>query len=302
MVVHVAAVCPWVGEVRGLDCSQPLGEDGLRQVQEAFREYHVLVFRDQTLTPSEQARFSRQLGELEDPGNRADGAYRVPSEPDVLILSNEVREDGTAVGVVDAGEGWHSDSQHKEHPAKATILLSVKNPAVGGNTHFCNMHLVLAALPEDIRRIIAGKRGITHASKLKNPRTVISDARPGAMEDYKRSAEARPDVFQPLVRTHPETGRQALFVSPRFTIGIEGMADEEAQPLLDRLFAELDVEAYQYTHVWSDRDMVMWDNRCVTHRAGGGIPDGDIRRMHRTVIQGDRAHYNPGATLAEQAG
>jgi taurine dioxygenase len=100
---------------------------------------------------------------------------------------------------------------------------------------------------------------------------------------------------QPIVRTHPETGRQALYISPRFTLAIEGMEDAQAQELLDALFAFMTDKRFHYRHQWRDGDLVIWDNRCLNHRACGGYALPDIRRMHRTTIVGDKPFYRPAA-------
>lgn len=280
-------------EVLGLDCSQPLTADQLAALQRAFQDDPVLVIRGQHLTAGQQGVFSRQFGPLESQDQKA---YVHPDDEDVLILSNEIRPDGTAVGVVDAGDFWHSDSSHHEEPCKATILYSVRNPSRGGDTEFCNMYMVYDALPADLKRQVAGRYGIHHVSKTRNPRVTISPDRPGAKDYYERRATETHEVRQPLVRTHPETGRQALYISPRFTIGIADMDDGEAQALLDRLFATFVRERrFQYRHRWQDGDLVMWDNRCMTHRACGGYGLPDIRRMHRTTVVGDRPFFRPAA-------
>ena len=111
----------------------------------------------------------------------------------------------------------------------------------------------------------------------------------------KVTEHATKDMLQPMVRTHPETGRQALYVSPRFTIGIADMPDDEAQPLLDKLFAIMLEPRFRYRHKWRDGDLVIWDNRCLNHQACGGYSLPDIRRMHRTTIRGDRPFYRPAA-------
>jgi taurine dioxygenase len=142
---------------------------------------------------------------------------------------------------------------------------------------------------QTLREKIAGRFGVHHVSKAINPRVSISTARPGAKELYEEQAKLRSKVLQPLVRTHEETARQALFVSPRFTISIDGMEDAEAQPLLDQLFGTITDPArpHHYRHKYSNGDVVMWDNRNVVHRATGGYSLSDIRRMHRTTVAGN---------------
>jgi taurine dioxygenase len=279
-------------EITGLDCARPLDGPTLAALRRAMLDYPIVAIRDQRLTARQQADFSRQLGPLEAQDRLT---YCHPDDPDVLVLSNELRPDGTAVGIVDAGDFWHSDSSHLEEPCKQTVLFAVRNPRSGGDTEFCNMYQVYESLPAATKAQIAGRLGIHHISKLKNPRVTVSAARTDAAAYYKQNEKERKPVLQPMVRTHPETGRQALYVSPRFTIGIADMPDAQAQPLLDRLFAAMLEARFHYRHKWRDGDLVIWDNRCLNHQACGGYSLPDIRRMHRTTIRGDRPFYRPAA-------
>ena len=277
-------------EIVGLDCAQPLDPATLAALNRAILDYPIVAIRDQALSPKQQAAFSRQLGSLEAQDRKT---YCHPDDPDILILSNEIRPDGTAVGIVDAGDFWHSDSSHLEEPCKLTLLYAVRNPRQGGDTEYCNLYQVYDALPADLKRQVTGRYSIHHISKLRNPRVTVSAARTDAKDYYKQREHATKDVLQPMVRTHPETGRQALYVSPRFTIGIADMPDAEAQPLLDKLFAIMLEPRFRYRHKWRDGDLVIWDNRCLNHQACGGYSLPDIRRMHRTTIRGDRPFYRP---------
>jgi taurine dioxygenase len=278
-------------EITDLDCSQSLDQGAQKKLWNAFLENPVLCIRDQHLSPAQQAVFTRQFGALEAQDR---SPFTHPDDPDVLILSNEIRPDGTAVGIVDAGDYWHSDSSHHVEPCQATVLYSVRNPSRGGDTEFCNMQQVYDALPDDLKRAVEGRHGLHHVSKTKNPRTRVSPDRAGAKDYYEARAKETETVSQPLVRTHPETGRQALYVSPRFTIGIADMPGADAQALLDRLFAFFVKDRrFQYRHKWKDGDLVMWDNRSLNHRAVGGYGLPDIRCMHRTTIAGDKPFYRP---------
>jgi taurine dioxygenase len=277
-------------EIVGLDCAQALDGPTVAAVEQAFRDHPILAIRDQQLSPRAQAEFSSLFGELEPQINTA---HVTPEHQDVLILSNEIRPDGTAVGIVDAGDFLHSDSSWSPTPVKATILYAVKNPDRGGDTEYCNMYAVYEALTPELRRAVEGRNAIHHVSKTRNKRVAVSPSRPGAKEFYEAQASERPEVSQPMVRTHPETGRQALFISPRFTLRVEGLDEAASDNLLDALFAVMKEERFRYTHKWHDHDLVMWDNRCLTHRACGGYVLPDIRRMHRTTLQGDAAFYRP---------
>ena len=291
-MVTVKPLSATAAEISGLDCAAPLAAPSRAALADAMLRYPVVAIRNQTLTAKQQAAFARQLGPLEQQDRKT---YCHPDDPDILILSNEIRPDGTAVGIVDAGDFWHSDSSHIEEPCKNTVLYAVRNPQQGGDTEFCNMHQVYDALPAATKRRIAGRYGLHHISKLINPRVTVSTARTDAKDYYKQHEKTTKPVLQPLVRTHPETGRQALYVSPRFTIGIADMPDAEAQPLLDELFAVMLEPRFRYRHKWRDGDLVIWDNRCLVHQACGGYRLSDIRRMHRATIRGDRAFYRPAA-------
>jgi taurine dioxygenase len=280
-------------EVIGFDWSKIIEPRMFAAFKQTFLENPILAIRNSKLTPKQQIAFSRLLGPLEHNDTRRDLTH--PDDPDVLILSNEIKADGKAVGVVDAGEEWHSDLSYQPEPAFATILQLIKQPSRGGDTAFCNLYNVYAALPEDLKERVRGRNGIHHLSKLRNTRVTISTNRPGAADYFARVNEDRYGSTHPLVRTHPDTGRQALFISPRFTIGIEGMPDSEAQPLLDKLFAFMEDERFHYRHKWHDNDLVMWDNRCLNHRACGGYTLDDLRRLHRTCVCGDRSFYRAAA-------
>jgi taurine dioxygenase len=271
-------------EIAGVDLTK-LDDATFERLCDAFCRYQVIVVRDQHLTPAAQIAFSRRFGALEDQLN---AHYTVPDCPEVLILSNDMK-DGKPVGLIDGGDFWHSDSSHRDHPSMATILYAVKIPSQGGDTEFANMIAAYEALSEPMKTRIAGLKGIHAVSKLKNKRVTISQHRPDGYDFYERQ-KAMPDQMWPLARTHPVTGKKSLYLSPRFTIGIQGMPEEEADEILDALFAHQIGEEFLYRHKWQDRDLVMWDNRSVIHHAIGGYFYPDVRMMHRTVVAGDRPY------------
>lgn len=275
----------------GLDCGQPFDAPTLAAVEAAYRDFPILAFRDQRLTPQQLVAFTRQFGTLDVPDRTN---YTYPGVPEVLVLSNEIGGDGKPIGVVDAGDFFHSDMSFIEAPAKSTILQAIKNSKTGGDTEFCNMYQVYDALPDDLRRRLEGRYGIHHVSKLRNPRVTVSTGRPDAKEYYARTESSVPEMLQPIVRTHPVSGRNAVYASPRFTLRIDGMEQGESDRLLDALFEIMQQGRFHYRHKWLDGDMVMWDNRCLNHRATGGYALPDVRRMHRTQVQGDKAFYRSG--------
>jgi len=269
-------------EVLGADL-HALSDADFAQIRDAFHTHQVLVIRDQSLSPAAQRDFSRRFGALEDQLN---AHYTVPDYPEVLVLSNDIK-DGKPVGLIDGGDFWHSDSSHRDLPSMATILYAVQNPQHGGDTEFANMAAAYDALPDDMKRRIADLKGIHAVSKLKNKRVTVSPRRPDGQSFYEKQ-KSLPDQVWPMVRTHPVTGKKTLYVSPRFTIGIAGMAEAEADAILDYLFAHQIRPEFVYRHKWQARDLVMWDNRSVIHQATGGFAYPDVRTMHRTVVAGDR--------------
>jgi len=286
------ALSPVAAEVVGLDCSRPTPPEDLARLRAALLVHPVVCIRGQSLDARQLGAFARQFGPLE---GQDRSAYCHEDDKDILVLSNERRPDGSQVGIVDAGDFWHSDSSHMAEPTRMTMLYAVKNPLKGGDTHYIDMRAVYAALPEAMKQRIAGRNAIHHVSKTLNPRVAVSPERAGAEDYYRQREKETVPVAQPMARTHPETGGQALYISPRFTIAIEGMDDAEGQPLLDELFRFMfSNPAWQYTHKWRDGDLVLWDNASLNHMAGGGYHYPDTRRMHRATVVGGRPFHRAG--------
>ncbi len=271
-------------EITGLDLSRELSDDAFARIHEAFLTYQVLCFRRQTLTPRDQIAFSRRFGSVVIHDN---AQFALKGNEEILVLSNDLDADGNHIGVVDAGDTWHSDLQFKPNPAKCTILYSLRNPSTGGATDFTNQYLAYESLDPATRNRIASINGVNSISKLKNKRALISGERKNAAQFYRKQERANPDTEHPLARVHPETGRISLYCSPRFTYRLSGMTEEEGDTLLDKLIGHSIRSEHRYRHHWKDGDVVMWDNRCVNHRATGGYTFPDIRLIHRTTVMAD---------------
>ena len=267
-------------EVTGIDAAN-LGDDDFETLRDAFHEHLVLAVRDQNLTPAQQTAFSRRFGEIQ---YHINSEYKMVDQPEVLILSTEIK-DGKNVGVPDAGSDWHSDHAYVDQPTAYTILQSVTVPKVGGDTEWTSMAAAYEALGGDMKERLQGLTGIHSFNRARNARMT----RPTRHKDEAAYFAERspPDAFHPIVRTHPVTGRKALFISPRFTIGIRDMDDAEAQPLLDELFTHIGDQKFVYHHQWRMGDLMMWDNRATLHLACGGVVAPEVRRMHRTTIMGE---------------
>lgn len=270
---------PLGAEIRDLDLSAPLDDQTFRQVHRAHLDHHVLVFRDQRITPQQQIDFSRRFGPLQVHVLRQ---FQLPGHPEILVVSNIV-ENGQPIGLGDAGHYWHSDLSYKERPSLGSLLHAQELPAEGGDTLFANMHLAYDTLPRALRREIDGLRAEhSYLAKYEELRQ-RSPFRPRLTEE--QIAEVRP-VVHPVVRTHPETGRKALFVSEHFTTRIVGLSDSESADLLQQLFAHSVKPEHVWRHRWQPHDLVFWDNRSVIHLATG-CPAHLRRRLNRTTIEGD---------------
>jgi taurine dioxygenase len=270
---------PLGAEVFGLDLAQPLSRKDLLQLHAAHLEHHVLVFRDQRITPQQQVNFSRLFGPLQIHVLRN---FQLAGHPEVLVVSNIV-EGGKPIGLGDAGHFWHSDLSYKEKPSLGSMLHAQELPAEGGDTLFANMHLAYDTLPEAVKNEIRHARAEHSYLKQYAELQRRSPWRPNLTQ--AQIDEVKP-VIQPVVRTHPETGRQALFVSEHFTTRIVGMPEDASSALLQELFAHSVKPEHVYRHQWQPHDMVFWDNRSLMHLAAG-CPDHMRRRLNRTTIEGD---------------
>ena len=266
-------------EIVGLDLSRPLNDADFARVHQAHLDYHVVVFRGQQITPQQQIDFSRRFGVLQ---IHVLKQFLLANHPEILIVSNIV-ENGQPVGLGDAGKYWHSDLSYKELPSLGSMLYAQELPSEGGDTLFADMHLAWDTLPEPLRKAVEGRNAVhsytsrySHGHNADNWRPTLS------AEQLAQVAV----VSHPIVRTHPENGRKALFVSQGFTTHIVGLPEDESQAILTELYAHSVRPEGVYRHKWQENDMVFWDNRSLIHLAGG-TPDHLRRRLHRTTIQGD---------------
>lgn len=269
----------FAAEITDVDVSDALTDTAFDEIINAFLAHQVIVIRGQDLNPEQQKSFSRRFGELD---IHISSKNKHKDHPELLILSNK-KIDGEWVGATNAGDEWHTDTHYTEQPSKCTMLHALEVPEEGGETAFINAYAAYDALPEATRRRIAGQRGVNSWNRLRNPRVKV----PAQHGDGKSVYDiGHPDVLHPIVRTHPETGRKALYVSPRHTLSIEGMDADESEDLLQELFGVLQRPEHIYSHKWRLGDIVIWDNRCTLHKGVGGIKPPGIRHLHRTLMVG----------------
>ena len=271
-------------EIIGADVGD-LDDAEFDEVHDAFLKHHVLVFRAQDLPPEKQINFAQRFGEL-DVHIQKDNKY---SEHEAIQILSNKKVNGKYVGSPSAGEAWHSDLSYTDIPTLCTMLYAMEIPEIGGDTEWSNMYLAYEGLSDKIKNRIDGLHARHTFNRFRNPRVEVPDVYKGkGKERYVDIAP--PDAIHPVVRTHPETGRKALYISERFTIGIEELEEDEGQDLLDELIAHQKQRDFIYRHKWDLRDLTIWDNRCLIHLACGGVPEGQIRHMHRTIVRGDKPY------------
>ena len=270
---------PLGAEVLGLDLSEPLTDEQFGALHQAHLAHHVLVFRDLRITPEQQVAFSCRWGALQ---RHVLHQFALAGHPEVLVVSNIVI-DGRPIGLGDAGVFWHSDLSYKRRPSLGSFLHAQELPQEGGDTLFANQHLAWETLPEDLRRRVRHLRAEHSYLKVYAELQRRNPWRPSLSPE--QVSQVPPEVH-PVVRTHPETGRLALFVSEHFTTRLLDVSEDESGSLLQRLHDHATQPAFVYRHRWQPHDMVFWDNRSVLHLATG-CPAGQRRRLYRTTIEGD---------------
>jgi taurine dioxygenase len=269
-------------EVCGVDVAQPMSESTFGEIYQAFLAHGILLFRDQDIARSQHIEFSRRFGALD--RHDALPRDRHPDYPELLMVTNEPKPDGSPSDTQYTGRQWHSDMSFTTAPSLGSLLKSYAVPEVGGDTLFANMVLAYDTLSAGLKRMIADLHGI-HLSgtrKLANATTGIVRA-----EEQKR---INPPVAQPVVRTHPETGRKALYIGEKVK-RFDGMTEEESAPLIDYLVRHATRPEFVYRHLWRKNDILAWDNRCVMHQALGDFDETQLRHMERTTVLGTPSGY-----------
>jgi taurine dioxygenase len=265
---------PCGATVQGIDLRQPLSDDSVAQIRAAWLQHQVLAFPDQDLSLEDLERVALPFG----PFGSDPYFGSVPGHPHIA----QVRRDADETTKIFA-ETWHSDWSFLPSPPQATLLYGNVIPPVGGDTLFANQYAAWEALSPAMTALLEDKQGIHSARRGYARDGMYGERDKGRSMAIKFDDSALATQLQPIARVHPETGRAALYVSPGYTIGIEGMPEHEAQPLLMELFQHQVREAFVYRHRWQPGMLLMWDNRCVIHAATGGY-DGHARLLHRITL------------------
>ena len=262
--------------VEGLDLRAPPGPDLFATLQQALLDHQVLCLRGQDIGPAEFLATMRLFGEPE----IRPYIPHVEGFPEVTTLSSEDRDTKGDGKRLVAGATWHTDDSFRAAPSALTALYGVEVPATGGDTEFANLYAAYDALPGDMKRRLDGLKAV-HMMKPDR-----DDVGRGRSISPEIRAAAVPSVH-PVVRTHPDTGRQSLYISRNRMDGIVGMERAEGHRLIDDLTAHAIQPRFVYRHKWRQGDLTIWDNRCLIHKANGDYPEGLRRFMRRIIVLGD---------------
>ncbi|MEO8740953.1 MAG: TauD/TfdA family dioxygenase [Casimicrobiaceae bacterium] len=264
-------------EVNDVDVSRAMSDDAFADVERAFFRGQVLVLRRQRLAPVQYAAFARRFGP---PEPHVIDQFHHPEDSNILILSNR-RQNGQPVGLADAGSYFHTDYSYLQVPARATMLYSIEVPKVGGNTLFANQYAAYDDLSVAMKRRIEPLIGIHHYGNRKVADEMSRTAASPLTDEQKAKM---PLITHPIVRSHPVTGRKALYAVSGSSYGIVGMPYDEALALLDELAAHATQPKYVHSYPYQRGDVVIWDNASLLHSATLTDPD-DPRTLWRITIK-----------------
>lgn len=263
-------------EISGIDLRQTPDIATRAALNRAFDDHAVLCIREQRLSAPEFLAAMQIFGEIFPQHN---SRFAVPECPAIHYISNQDKlEDGR---VYIPGEGYHTDHSNDAVPPKATALHAVELPKTGGDTQFVNMAEAYAALSAAMQARIDALQA-RHVYQSRHSQRKLPQL-PGARKEI-----AATSVIHPLVRVHPANGRKAIYINPIRIEEIIGMDDAEALALLDALLAHATQPRFEYRHKWLPGDVVIWDNRCLLHKANGDYPVDEVRYLYRLMIKGER--------------
>ena len=259
-------------EILGIDLAHEVSDETIAAIRAAWLEHLVVFFRDQTLEPAQLLRVARRFGDpIEYPFVK--GLDGFPQITPVIKLEHEK---------INFGGLWHTDTAYLERPPMATMLIARETPARGGDTLFANMYLAYETLSDGMRRMLDGLTAINSSAKADTTKTREDRVRDSGKTDAKQEYSAE----HPVVRTHPETGRKALYVNGGHTLRFKDMSAEESAPLLNFLLQHMVRPEFTCRFRWEPGSMALWDNRCTQHNPVNDY-HGHRRVMHRVTLAGD---------------
>jgi len=257
-------------EIRGIDLSK-ISATELDRVNQALLDHQVIFFRDQHLSHRRYCDFAAGFGALQD-YLFADGVDGYPYITEIVKTESETES---------FGDFWHSDSTYLERPPKITLLYARQLPARGGDTLFADTYAVCEDLSDGLRACLGELNAVNSASVVPRDENIYAEVK------SKNSDKKDRQAIHPVIRTHDETGRKALFVNSIHSLAFEGMNRQESLPLLRYLFARVERPEYSFRLRWRENTLAMWDNRCTQHYALNDY-HGFRRVMHRIIVEGAR--------------
>jgi taurine dioxygenase len=272
--------------IEGVDLSRPVDGAEIALIRDAIGAHGVLCFPGQDLPPGRHKAFAARFGTLE--VNVASGSFTVPGHPEVMILSNIV-DGGRAIGLGDAGQGWHTDLSYSRTIAFLNILHGVEIPHRGGRplgaTEFADMAAAHDDLPAALKREIEDRTATHDFAKFWD----MMRARPGSTRAPLTPEQRRqkPPVSHPIVPTHPISGRKILYCNPGYAVRVDGMPADDGARLLDDLFAHQLQPKYRYRHDWTTGDVLVCDNLRTLHRAIADYGPNERRLLRRCQVMAD---------------
>jgi taurine dioxygenase len=281
MTISVVRSTAALGAEIKVDLSRDIDEATFKEIEDAFHDNIVVVFRNQRLSNQRHVAFSRRFGELE---VHIVKKYLLPDYPEILLVSNIRDDKGEHIGLADAGFTWHTDTSYRTRPSRCSLLYAIEVPEKDGrtlgNTVFTNTIRAYEALSETMKTWLAGRKAIHRYSERMR---VANSPRPKLTA--KQLAET-PDIAHPIVRVHPFTGRKSLYVTKGECIGIEGVPDDEGRAVIEELHDHCIKPEFLYRHEWQVGDLLMWDNATAMHLAICDYELPQRRLMHRTTVIG----------------
>lgn len=265
-------------EIKGIDLREPIDNATMKEIENAFHEHVVVVFRGQDITEEEQMAFANAFGGLGERqrspnGSTPGGSYDTPF---MFVTNIKDEKTGEPIGAFGDGEMWfHHDTSYYENPHKATLLYSITLPSWGGNTCFSNMYKAYDNVPDDLKEKLDGRKVLQIHDYKRRERIDIYNTDISGMLQYE----------QPIFVTHPATGRKALYISRLMSARIEGLAPDENEEILEQLFDISEDPSVVFEHEWKLGDMVMWDNYASIHMRKD-FPRDEPRLMRRLTLKG----------------
>lgn len=281
MALAIIPLSPALGaEIAGADIAAGIPDSDFRIIQAAWFDHGLILLRDQDITEDQQVEFGKRFGPLA-PWSRF--AEKVGADagrnPFIMLISN-IKENGEYIGSLPDGEiEFHSDGIYIEEPLAATMLYCIVPTTHGGETAFCNMYRAYETLPGAIKARIDERKAL-HAFTYNSARTADNAVRKTNWDDVAH-------FEHPVVRTHPVTGRKALYVNRLMTQEITGLDPDDSRELLETLYSHMEKSENIHAHKWRKGDVLLWDNRCLAH-ARRDFPAGELRMMKRLTIKGER--------------